>query len=76
MLGWYGDAKKCYVYLSDVSVRKGDNIGEPHRWLATRLWCQPVRRKVPGERCLQDPTHPVLQLEQGHFGRHPADIGT
>jgi len=22
MLGWYGDAKKCYVYLSDVSVRK------------------------------------------------------
>jgi ankyrin repeat protein len=28
MFGWYRDAKKCYVYLSDVSVRKGDNIGE------------------------------------------------
>ena len=28
MFRWYRDAKKCYVYLSDVSARKRDNNGQ------------------------------------------------
>ena len=28
MFRWYRDAVKCYVYLSDVSARKGDNNGQ------------------------------------------------
>jgi WD40 repeat protein len=28
MFGWYHDARRCYVYLSDVSARKRDNDGQ------------------------------------------------
>ena len=31
MFGWYRDAIKCYVYLSDVSARKRNNNGQTKR---------------------------------------------
>jgi hypothetical protein len=32
MFGWYRDAVKCYVYLSDVSVRNDDNHQNERTW--------------------------------------------